>query len=109
MHRELARRGDGRHAETHGVEHDLAPELDHPPRHLVGRARQGAQHRVSLDQTGPHALGGQHDERLRLAQRQQAHDVIEIAVGQGDGSDGCVARRARVQRREALDLPEHVG
>jgi hypothetical protein len=35
--------------------------------------------------------------------------VIDVAVGQRDGTDARVARSARLQRRKALDVPEYIG
>ena len=98
--------GAGRRA----VSGSSTPSSSGRQRHLPGEAL-AACGRATLPSVKPRrtALGGVDDQRLRLAQRQQAQAVVEVAVGQQDAGDGRVARRARPQRREALDLRADLG
>ena len=49
-------------------------------------------------------------ERLALAQRQQAGDVVDVAIGQHDRRDRAMPRRRfRMQRRRRQDLLAQVG
>ena len=95
-------------ADAHGVEHHLAPELEIRPRHLIGRARERAKDGVALHEARAHARRRQQVQRLRLAERQEADDVVEIPVGERDGRDRGVAGRARPEPVEALDVAQDV-
>jgi hypothetical protein len=65
--RQLARNGKGGDAKTDVIEPDFLAQRKRRPIDLIGRARQGPEHGIALDEARAHALRGEHPEGLRLS------------------------------------------
>ena len=75
---------------------DFTPEGKDTPRDLAGKSLKGPVEDVALGKAALDARGGIDDERMGLAQGEQAQGVVEIAVGEHDGLDGTVPRPTRM-------------
>src|SRR4051812_4246465 len=119
MQRQLPGRGDGGDRQS-GVTERLRPRRrgrtvavavqgQRPPGHLPVEPLQRPVKDVAPGESGAHALGRVDGQRVGLPQRQQPQAVVEVAVRQHQARDRRVARLARGERGEALDLRADLG
>src|SRR5712691_11110048 len=87
----------------------LSSELQRAPGHLLAKALEGSIEDIALGEAETDTVGGVDDERVRLAEREEAEGVVEVTVGEDDGVDGRMPGRAWVQPAEALDLVTDLG
>jgi hypothetical protein len=105
VQRQLAGRRDRGDAQAaRSTERLVTPGIQPLPRHLTLEPFQRPVEDVVLGEPGADRIGRIDDQRLRLAQRQQAQAVVQIAVGQLDPGDGRVPLGARPQVGTGLDL-----